>query len=463
MLRLRLLLTLIIAGVLTLPLQAATITVADTGADHSSIQAAINAADNGDEIIVSPGTYLENINFNGKAITLRSASGDPDDTIIDGSGNGRVVTCTNGETSTTVLDGFTITNGSAHYGAGMVNEDSSPTITNCTFSGNAADRRGGGMFNYESRPTVSNCTFSGNSADDGGGNINADPLFVDADGTDNIVGTGDDNLRLSSGSPCIDAGDNAAVPARISFDLDGNPRFTDLPESPDTGNGTARLVDMGPYENIGLCLGDETSGDSDADGRCDNLDVCSGFDDAFDDDGDGVPDGCDLCPGFDDSDPDSDKDGVPDQCDTCDGFDDTLDDDGDGVPDDCDLCPGFDDNGPDADSDGVPDACDICEGFDDSGPDADNDGVTDLCDACDGFDDTLDGDADGVPDDCDSCEGIDDNLPLRDLYQLVGPDSDKDGIPDACDKCSLPGDINCDGIVNLHDLKLLALHWLETN
>jgi len=79
---------------------------------------------------------------------------------------------------------------------------------------------------------------------------------------------------LSSGSSCIDAGDNAAVPAGISFDLDGNPRFVDSPFSPDTGNGTAPLVDMGPYENMNSCLGDETSGDSDGDGFCDNIDAC---------------------------------------------------------------------------------------------------------------------------------------------------------------------------------------------
>ena len=131
-------------------MQAATITVADNGADHTSIQAAIDAANNGDEIIVSPGTYLEAINFNGKSITVRSASGDPADTIIDGGGNGRgVVTCTNGETSTTVLYGFTITNGSANSGGGrLYNESSSPTVTNCTFSGNTAGWGGGGMSNW---------------------------------------------------------------------------------------------------------------------------------------------------------------------------------------------------------------------------------------------------------------------------------------------------------------------------
>ena len=385
MLQFRLLLTLLIAGVLTLPLQAATITVADAGADHTSIQAAMDAANNGDEILVSPGTYLENIDFNGKAITLRSASGDPADTIIDGGGNGSVVTCASGETSSTVLDGFTITNGSATYGGGMYNSISSPTVTNCTFSGNTATSRGGGMYNQlnssptvshcifsgntassggggmynengnptvtnctfsgntanagggmnnsESSPTVSHCTFSGNTAGwggvmynrysspavtncvftgntsdyggggmrntqnssptvtncilwgdspdeidnsggstptvrfsdlqgglpantiDGGGNIAVDPLFVDADGSDNMAGTEDDNLRLLGGSPCIDAADTTALPVGVFTDLDGNPRGLDYPLRVNTGIGVDTMslagtvyADMGAYE-----------------------------------------------------------------------------------------------------------------------------------------------------------------------------------------------------------------------
>ena len=111
----------------------------------------------------------------------------------------------NGLNGTAVLDGFTITGGNAESssqnysgggmvntfssptvtncsfsgnsavldGAGMLNEDfSSPTLTNCSFSGNSAAYNGGGIYNSQSSPTLTNCTFSGNSASYGGGMYN---------------------------------------------------------------------------------------------------------------------------------------------------------------------------------------------------------------------------------------------------------------------------------------------------
>ena len=45
--------------------------------DHAAIQGVIDAASNGDKVVVVPGTYVENIDFNGKAITLRSSSDNP--------------------------------------------------------------------------------------------------------------------------------------------------------------------------------------------------------------------------------------------------------------------------------------------------------------------------------------------------------------------------------------------------
>ena len=78
----------------------------------------------------------------------------------------------------------------------------------------------------------------------GTGNINLEPLFFDADGTDNVIGTPDDDLRLQPGSPCIDAGTSSNAPA---MDIKGTQRF-DVPEIPNTGSGVYPYYDMGAYE-----------------------------------------------------------------------------------------------------------------------------------------------------------------------------------------------------------------------
>jgi len=152
-------------------------------------------------------------------------------------------------------------------GGGMHNSNSSLTLTNVTFSGNNTDSdgSGGGIYNSAaSNARLTNCILWSNSDGSGTsetaqitndnsaitvtysliqsatvytgtGNINADPQFV---------GSGD--LRLRDTSPAIDAGDNDAI--TVTTDLDGNPRRVDVPDVPDTGNGTAPIVDMGAYE-----------------------------------------------------------------------------------------------------------------------------------------------------------------------------------------------------------------------
>ena len=132
--------------------QAATINVP---ADLPTIQDGINAASNGDTVLVWPGTYVENINFNGKNIVVGSlvvTTGDNSyihQTVIDGNQNGSVVTFESGEDSTAVLSGFTITNGSGTWfpdqflGGGIFLDNSSPDLLNLMVTGNVAESANG--------------------------------------------------------------------------------------------------------------------------------------------------------------------------------------------------------------------------------------------------------------------------------------------------------------------------------
>ena len=110
-----------------------------------SIQAAINAAVNGDRIVVEPGRYLENLNFFGKAISVESEQG-PAVTIIDGRGAGSVVVFQSGEGRDSVLRGFTLTNGGSDFeGGGIAVSGASPSILDNVISGNSASFAGGGI------------------------------------------------------------------------------------------------------------------------------------------------------------------------------------------------------------------------------------------------------------------------------------------------------------------------------
>ena len=151
---------------------ATTWTVDDDGkADFTYIQGALQVASDGDEILVMPGTYTGTgatiVNTLGKEVWLHS-SGGPEVTIIDGEGVRRGIQCVGGETSNTIIEGFTITGGSALDGGGMINIGSSPTLTNCIFENNHASNDGGGMHNTDSSLTLTGCTFAGNTATNSG-------------------------------------------------------------------------------------------------------------------------------------------------------------------------------------------------------------------------------------------------------------------------------------------------------
>lgn len=143
--------------------------------DAASIQAGINAASNGDTVLVAPGTYVENIDFMGKTITVTS-SGGPTNTTIDGGQKGVVVNFANNETRASVINGFTITNDAPPLPTqvtvtadGILVSNANPTITNNIITNN----RGYGIrisfgSAHISGNTVTNTSTAGDPSQDFG-------------------------------------------------------------------------------------------------------------------------------------------------------------------------------------------------------------------------------------------------------------------------------------------------------
>jgi hypothetical protein len=180
-------------------LYSSTITVP---ADQPTIQAAIKAAQSGDLILVSAGKYVENIDFLGKAITVKSARG-PNVTIIDGGGVYSVVTFTSNETQASVLSGFTIQNGNAldtpeGEGGGIAIENASPTIKDNIIQANFGANAGGGIGIGFGSPIITGNVIRNNSQTpqiDGGG---GGGISVRGGGTTQIVGNVIENNTWSN-------------------------------------------------------------------------------------------------------------------------------------------------------------------------------------------------------------------------------------------------------------------------
>lgn len=164
--------------------EATTYTVGPGGKyDYYTIQDAIWAASDGDEIIIAPGVYTPTwsgqssvLDTLGKAVWIHSSQG-PDVTIVDAWNWTRGLRCGSNETAGTHIEGLTIRNGLADGGGGMLIDHASPTITNCIFEDNSSEQSyyysasGGAILNDASSPTIVDCTFRSNAAEYDGGAI----------------------------------------------------------------------------------------------------------------------------------------------------------------------------------------------------------------------------------------------------------------------------------------------------
>ena len=182
-LKLTVLILLLVAGY-------AAATVINVPGDYTTIQAGINAAVDGDTVLVADGVYTgtgnKNIDYGGKAIVVMSESG-PENCIIDIQNSGRGFYFHNNEPAESILDGFTIKNGSLggfffynceptilncwilnHSTSGAICSASDPTFDHCVFAENTTGSTGGGISCSASSPTVTNCTFYSNQAHTGG-------------------------------------------------------------------------------------------------------------------------------------------------------------------------------------------------------------------------------------------------------------------------------------------------------
>ncbi len=276
-------------------------------ADELTIQAGIDAAVKGDEVVVAPGTYNESIDFNGKTITLRSSEG-PDVTIIDAAAAFPFFTvrCNSDEGPDTLFQGFTVTGASTsgllvvrtnptvldcvfslNQVAGFEITEGNPSImdclftgngvrgltvssgnasvANCSFVGNGGPSSGGGglLVGDPGNPTIVNCTFIGNEAEKGGAiyTLGANPIVIDCVFRDNSATEfggavynqpgGDDPTFVN----CEFIGNNALLAGGTIFNSRSNAMFINCTVSGSTaGLGGAMFNENFSFPIVTNCV-----------------------------------------------------------------------------------------------------------------------------------------------------------------------------------------------------------------
>lgn len=206
------------------PVSAATYVVRPDGTgDFPTVQAAIDASVAGDVIELTDGIFMgpgnRDIDFLGKAITIRSQSGNAASCVIDCQGTPeephRGFVFQSGETTASVIEALTV-----RGGYGLLDEygrptgggvycvsGSRPSLVACVLTSNRAVRGGGASCRIGAAPTFTDCTFSGNQADDEGGGVscsNSSPTFTGCLFSANASTYGG-GLWCATGSPQITA------------------------------------------------------------------------------------------------------------------------------------------------------------------------------------------------------------------------------------------------------------------
>jgi hypothetical protein len=189
-------------------------------ADMSTIQAAIDAYDSGQVILVADGLYTgdgnRDLDFAGKSIMLISENG-PTKTVIDCEGDSADwhlgVILVNRDNDA-VIDGFTIRGGYTNHGAGILTASSSPTIRNCILTDNHATISGGAIRCKGGSPRFINCTIVDNSSAMVGGSMHviggATPVF------ENCI------IAFSTEGGAVYSSDGTSIPEFTCSNIYGN-------------------------------------------------------------------------------------------------------------------------------------------------------------------------------------------------------------------------------------------------
>jgi hypothetical protein len=293
--------------------------------EYPSIQSAINSSANGDSIVVAPGVYEEVIRFGGRAVAVRSTGGASVTMIARpvNSPSSPVVTFDSGETSASVLSGFTISRGTGVFtdifgcncdgyqlGGGVFVNGASPVIKDCIIANNACGTyysRGGGVYVGSGAPTFERCTIRDNQANGGygsGGGIHVaggSPRFLDC-------------TVKSCSVQSYHSGNCGGVAAG------GSPYFRDCRITGNAASGGVGGICVGPSTTLERVYvgsvngatpisgdfsdagGNSLAGDCNGNGVADHLDIAGGLSQDLDDDG--MPDDCtcrhyptNCCPG----------------------------------------------------------------------------------------------------------------------------------------------------------------------